>query len=91
MIKLQFVTAVRQYPDRHGEVIMKKSTVFLLGAGAGAAISLIARASRPLWAYAIGGGMIAFEAACDAAENSREALSESARKIRHTLRKQPQS
>ena len=91
MIKSPFVTAVRQYPDRHGEIIMKKSTVFLLGACAGAAIPLIAKASRPLGAYAIAGGMIAFEAACDAAESSREALSASARKIRHALRKQLQS
>ncbi len=87
MIKSHFVTAVRQYPDRHGEIIMKKPTFFLLGVFAGAAIPLIAKASRPLGTYAIAGGMIAFEAACDAAESSRDALSASARKIKRALLK----
>lgn len=70
---------------------MTKTTVFLLGVCAGAAIPLIAKAARPLGTYAIAGGMIAYEAACDATEDSREALSASAKKIRATVRKKPSS
>lgn len=70
---------------------MTKTTVFLLGVCAGAAIPLIARAARPLGAYAIAGGMIAYEAACDATENSREALSVSAKKIRAAMKNKPDS
>ena len=48
-----------------------RTTVLVLGACAGAAL-LIAKAARPLAAYAVAGGMLAYETACDAIEESRE-------------------
>lgn len=59
-----------------------KSMFFLLGACVGAAAALSAKAIRPLGAYAIAGAMIAYEAACEAAENSIDALSSSRKKRR---------
>lgn len=61
---------------------MSKTTLFLLGVCVGAAVPLIMKAMRPLYAYAVAGGMIAYEAACDAAEGARDTLSASARKTR---------
>ena len=48
-----------------------KTTLLVLGACAGAAI-VIAKAARPLAAYALAGGMLAYETACDAVEGSRD-------------------
>jgi uncharacterized membrane protein len=70
---------------------MTKTTMFLLGACAGAAIPLVLKAAKPLYAYAVAGGMIAYEAACDATEDSREALSASAKKVRKTIRNKSDS
>jgi hypothetical protein len=66
---------------------MNRTTVFLLGVCAGVAAPLIAKVVRPLSVYAVGGGMIAYEAACDAAEASRDTISASAKKIRRRLKK----
>ncbi|GAB4330781.1 MAG: hypothetical protein Kow0099_01570 [Candidatus Abyssubacteria bacterium] len=60
---------------------MSTKTVFLLGVCVGAAI-LIVKAVKPLGAYALAGGMVAYEAACDAVEASREALEDSVRRVR---------
>jgi hypothetical protein len=70
---------------------MTRTTVFLLGVAAGAAIPLILRAAKPLHAYAVAGGMLAYEAACDATEDSREALSASAKKIRAAMKNKSDS
>lgn len=70
---------------------MTKTTFFLLGICAGAAVPLIARAAKPLGAYAIAGGMIAYEAACDAGENSRDFLSASTKRIRRALKNMGES
>lgn len=70
---------------------MTKFTLFALGVFAGAAVVVLSKAARPLGAYAFAGGMIAFEAACDAAESSRDALSASTRKIRRALKKESKS
>ena len=70
---------------------MTKTTVFLLGICAGAAIPLILKAAKPLHAYAVAGGMLAYEAACDATEDSREALSASAKRIRAAVKSKPNS
>ena len=70
---------------------MTKTTLFLFGICAGAAVVLIARAARPLGAYALAGGMIAYEAACDAAEGSRDAFSTSSEIIRGKLKRAPRS
>ena len=59
-----------------------KSIFFMLGACVGAAAVLSAKAIRPLGAYAIAGAMIAYEAACEAAENSKDARSSSRKKRR---------
>ena len=59
-----------------------KSMFFMLGACVGVAAVLSAKAVRPLGAYAIAGAMIAYEAACEAAENSKDALSSSRKKRR---------
>jgi hypothetical protein len=50
-----------------------KTTFLLLGVCIGAAAPLIAKAARPLAAYALAGGMLAYETACDAIESSKEA------------------
>ncbi len=65
---------------------MPKTTLFLLGVCVGATAAIIAKAARPLSAYALAGGMIAYEAACDATESSRDALSASAEKVRRSLK-----
>ena len=70
---------------------MTKTAAFLLGVCAGAAISLIVKAARPLGNYAIAGGMIAYEAACDATESPREAISASAERIRAAMKSEPDS
>jgi len=66
---------------------MARTTVLLLGVAAGAAISLVIKKAKPLHAFAVAGGMLAYEAACDATEDTREAISESARKIRAAMKK----
>jgi uncharacterized membrane protein YebE (DUF533 family) len=66
---------------------MTKSALFLLGIGAGAAVVLIAKAARPLGAYAIAGGMLAYEAACSATEGPLDAIASSSEKIRNKLRR----
>ncbi len=60
-----------------------KTTFFLLGVFVGAAVPLIVKAVRPLGAYALAGGMIAYEAVCEAVESSGEALSASIRRARY--------
>jgi hypothetical protein len=56
-----------------------RTTIFVLGACAGAAL-LIAKAARPLAAYALAGGVLAYETACDAVEASREFYRSSVKK-----------
>ena len=73
------------------EQTVTKSMLFLLGIGTGAAAVLTAKASRPLGAYAVAGGMLAYEAACNAAEGSRDTLSASSERIRDKLKRVPQS
>lgn len=65
-----------------------RTTFLLLGIGVGAVVLLIRKAAGPLGAYAIAGGMIAYETACDAIEYSGETLSASTGKIRRRLRRQ---
>jgi len=57
-----------------------RNALLLFGIGAGVAVPLIVKAARPLAAYAVAGGMIAYEAICDAMESSQEALSASIKK-----------
>ncbi len=66
---------------------MTKSTLFLVGVCVGAAAALVTKAMRPAWAYALAGGMIAYETACDAAESSMDKLSDSAEKLLRNPRK----
>jgi len=66
---------------------MTKTTVFLLGVCASLTAAIVIKAARPLGAYALAGGIIAYETACDVAESSRESLSASAEKVRHGLKK----
>jgi hypothetical protein len=83
MIKFQpVVRKSTNFKERH----MSKSTLFLLGVVAGAAIPLILKAAKPLHAYAVAGGLLAYEAACDATEDAREAISASAKKIRAAMK-----
>lgn len=49
-----------------------KTTMFLLGVCVGAAAPVMVKAARPLAAYALVGGMLIYESACDAIESSRE-------------------
>jgi hypothetical protein len=60
---------------------MSTKTVFLLGVCVGAAI-LIVKAVKPLGAYALARGIVAYEAACDAAETSRDAIEDSLRRVK---------
>lgn len=57
-----------------------RTTFFLLGVCVGAAVPLIIKVVRPFGAYALAGGIIAYEAVCEAVESSGEALSASIRK-----------
>lgn len=66
-----------------------KTTFFLLGVCLGAAAPVLARAARPLAAYALVGGMLAYEAACDAIESSRERYRSSLKRARHTRTARP--
>ena len=54
-----------------------RKVLLLLGIGVGVSAPIIAKAARPLAAYAVAGGMIAYEAICDAMESSKEVLSAS--------------
>ena len=65
--------------------MITRATFFLLGVCVGAALPVIIRAARPVGAYALAGGMIAYEAACDALEASEDVLRASAGKVRHGM------
>jgi hypothetical protein len=52
--------------------VTTRTTIILLGVCVGAAAPIIIKAARPLAAYAIAGGMLAYEVACDAIETSRD-------------------
>jgi hypothetical protein len=64
-----------------------RTTFFLLGVVAGATAPVIVKAARPLAAYALAGGMLAYEVACDALESSRDAY----RTIEKTFRREDES
>jgi hypothetical protein len=64
-----------------------RNAALLVGAGTVVAAPLIAKAARPLVAYAIAGGMIAYEAACDAMEHSGEVLRTSFKRMSRRIRR----
>ena len=68
-----------------------KATLFLIGACIGAATPLIIRAARPLAAYALAGGMLAYEVACDAIEHSQETYKKAAKRMRENSKKQSET
>lgn len=64
-----------------------RTTFFLAGVCIGAALPLIAKAARPLGAYALAGGMIAYEVACELIEASEDIIWKSLDKARQTIRR----
>jgi len=57
--------------------MISKTTLFLAGVCVGAALPVIVKAVKPLGAYALAGGMLAYENACDAIEASGDFLRDS--------------
>jgi hypothetical protein len=68
-----------------------KTKVLLLGMGVGAAVILIRKAARPIGAYALTRGIIAYETACEVIENSGEAVKTSIRKMKGAFKRHAES
>ena len=66
--------------------MISKTALFLAGVCVGAALAAIAKAARPLGAYALSGGMLAYESACDAIEASEDFLRASVEEARKTMK-----
>jgi hypothetical protein len=64
-----------------------KTTAVIIGVGLGLAVPLVRKAARPLGFYALAGGMIAYEAACEAIENSGFKISRSFKNVTAKLRR----
>ncbi len=65
--------------------MMTRTTLFLVGVCVGAAVPVILKAVRPYGAYALAGGLLAYESLCDAAESAGEAVSVTVRNAREEL------
>jgi hypothetical protein len=63
-----------------------RTTFFLAGVCIGATLPLIVKAVKPLGVYALAGGLIAYEAACELIEASEDVMRVSIDKARQTIR-----
>jgi len=71
--------------SRGSDGMTVRTTFFLAGVCIGAALPLIVKAVKPLGAYALAGGMIAYEAACELIEASEDVMRVSIDKARQTI------
>lgn len=58
-----------------------RTAVLIVGIGAGLAVPLLRKGIKPLGAYLIGGGIIAYETACELAEFSGDLFAYSVKNI----------
>ncbi len=71
--------------------MVKKRTVVLVGVGAVVAIHLLKKAAKPVGAYLLGRGIIAYETACEALESSGDAIRNSIEKVRRSFKHHAES
>jgi len=72
-------------------IVVKKRTAVLVGVGAVVAIHLLKKVAKPVGAYMLGRGIIAYETACEAIESSGDVIWDSIGKIRRSLKRHPES
>ncbi len=71
--------------------MVKKRTVVLVGVAAVVTIHLLKKVAKPVGAYVLGRGILAYETACEVLENSSYAVRDSIGKLRRGLKRQAES
>lgn len=71
--------------------MVKKRTVFLVGVGAVVAIHLLKEVAKPVGAYVLGRGIIAYETACEVLESSGDAVRDSIGRVRRGIKRHAES